>query len=259
MSLDAYKTLEDKKNNKITKAIDCTAKDVNHVFYCLNPKCNAHLTLCSINSNKTISYFANKDKTHPHIPNCEYANSHNAYLNIFDHTSFEPNSFLKAIIASMTTNNRHTNPKSKNQHNNLKTSSVPISTVRQLYNICLSNPLNSKIGSTEIEYLLCNEATNFLYKSFISGTKLLIGKYNGTNNDTIFIKYPSSWDDLDNKFLICLHIENKLLLKNIKNLIKDYKNNILIFADFHTSSNNGVNYKIVHASISNIKQIIPLK
>ena len=255
MSLEAYRSLEDKKNNITTKSSECTAIDINHVFYCLNPKCTAHLTLCAFENGKRTPYFACTNKNFPHIENYDYHSSNSSYLSKFNHKDFDPKDFLHNITinsSSKKSSNKSYSSSGFHQANNL----MDIHTIRQLYKICISNPLNDYIGNTKILNLLCNDATQYLYTKYIKGIKLMVCEFDYINYKTrcIVANYPIN----SLGFVVFVNFYSIDTFFHIERKFKDYKGKIIIYADF-SSKYIDSKQKYAWCHIHSINQIVPIK
>lgn len=257
MPAEAYKNQKDKSNHVPTRAIDCTADDLNHVFLCLDPNCNARLSLCAINSNKRLPYFSNRDPKFRHSESCEYCDSNPSYLFQFDHEMFNPEDFLGTIIFS-NQNKDKTNTSIDNNHRNGKENHElkQIRTVRQLYSLCLSNSLDDTIGNTKIINLLCNDATSFYYTKVINGIKLCVCRWHHYKRESksIFLNYPYNQHNNSRKFFIELSFDNFDLFQMMNNKLYGYDGKILVFGNFEMIG--GLQSKI---KISSLKQLIPIK
>lgn len=255
MSKQAYRSIEDKNNHIIVKAKDCVANDLENVFFCIDPYCNAHLSLCSINSNKRDAYFAAKDKNYPHRENCPYSNSGLLISKNFNFEDFSLSSFFSRIAIDLKSENNKNKPINHSKHNSSsnKNSLLTVKTLRQLYNICLELSFDEFIGDTTVLNLLCNDATSFYYTKFINGIKIIVINidYFWKKEEMLVAHYPP----IHPEWNLYIKFSSSKLFFEVKNKFDNYNGNVLLFGNFKTT--NSIN-KNVRCILTSIKQIIPI-
>lgn len=235
MSKYAYLSKIDKQ---IILAKNCTANDINKVFYCPDPNCNCEVKLVSYNSNKRKAHFRGNN----HSENCIFYHSNLNDINEFDVTNFSPSNLLDII----------TNAKNRTNDNNFKTDTDKvnnqsdkkyINTIKALYYLAINYPVSYEINGYKISDLVCYKNTAHIYTKFISGIKLVVCDfyYYNTDSNTIYFRY-------NNSIILKAVFDTSELFKKAQ---KDFyeKENVIIFANWDSS---GV-YST--ANISNYKQL----
>lgn len=246
---------EDKNVDDFVNAEDVLANEQNDVFYCPCADCRCIVKFRSINSNKRRSHFY-KPESSTHSEKCGIPYFKNESGNRYD---YDTNSLSLEKLLSGIENSRqaatkvHTSPNANdiNGANNGNSSEKfkPITTIRQLYKICVLNSPDTVIKENlRVKDIFAGRSTSFLYSKYISGIKLVecsFGNRYDNQKGILYFKYPFN----GNQIALTVTIEDRNLFYKIRNEIWDYKYPIIIFAKWDNSS----------CKITNNKQIIPLK
>lgn len=215
----------DKLKTTYVLADNCTANDINKIFYCPDPNCDCEVRLVSYNSNKRKAHFRGNN----HSKNCIFHHSNLIDINEFDVKNFSPTNLLDMI----------TKTKNKINNGNFKTDTDKlihpnkkyIKTIKALYYLAINYPISYEINGYKISNLVCYKNTVHIYTKYINGIKLVVCDYYRytTEDKTIYFKY-------NNKIVLKVIFDTKELFKKAQN---DFykKKNILIFANWESSSN----------------------
>ncbi|VWL85171.1 hypothetical protein OMES3154_00455 [Oceanivirga miroungae] len=157
MTKYAYRD-ENRKN--IIYANKATDEDRNNEFYCPNPNCNAKLYICSISGSKN-AYFRATKAHFKHIKNCYYGNSvANFDSSKFDEEKFNYEDAINNIL-----------------HNSYGEHSIkPPRTLRQIYSLCKSFPVDDIYADRKIGLLLLDDRSEYMYQNGFYGMRIIEAK-----------------------------------------------------------------------------------
>lgn len=248
MSFIAY--CEKEHINK-KRAEDVKPNEQNATFYCQNIRCNCEFSVSALNSNKVRPHFMKKENSH-HIEGCwnDINLKESGNKKVYDTSDFSPNGLLNII---KNTNDEKTSDIvkktffSKTDTIVSKKEILYIHTVRELFAVCLMNDNDDEINGIKIKEIFAGRKTSYLYAKYISGIKLVECSYHSYDNKSNKIKFRFPYNK--NNFIIDIHFYSTELFKEYKKKLYDYKQPIIIYAEW---KNN-------HAEISSGKQIVPLK
>lgn len=165
MSNYAYRDLERKIVLYSSQAIK---EDRNETFYCPNPKCEAKLYICAIEGSKS-AYFRATKPMYKHILNCPFGTSGSEFdKNKFDESEFVFNNAIDGLLAVTG------NPKEEKKidgHNIGEPKAHPLRTLKQIYSMCKSMPVNLKYGDKEIGEMLLDDRSEYRYPRGCFGKK----------------------------------------------------------------------------------------
>lgn len=169
MALYAYRDSE--RKDEIT-AKEAAKENITTRYYCPNPKCDAHLYVCSIEGNRTVHLKATK-KDYRHVPGCLFGNSGGAYSDPFDESSFNFKEMISGLIISVA---HQTDNKEPGEHGTGEPKARPPRTIRQVYDICKERAPKDMYGSEYVgKMLLCDQSAYFWPKG-IYGPLIIEGK-----------------------------------------------------------------------------------
>lgn len=247
MSFVAY---NEKEHIHEKRAEDVQPNEQNNIFYCQNPVCNCEFTISALNSNKVKAHFVKRPSSN-HISGCwnDIKLKESGYKKDYDTSDFSPNGLLNIIKNSKDekSNNitgKSTYPKITKTTNN---EILYIHTVRQLFAVCLMNNNNDEINGVKIKNIFAARKTSYLYTKYINGVKLVECLYHSYDNQTHKIKFKFPYNG--NAFMVDVHFGSEELYKEYKNKLYNYKQPILIYAEWNFN----------HAEVTCGKQIVPLK
>lgn len=236
-------------------AEDVLANEQDDVFYCPCSDCRCIVKFRSMNSNKRRNHFY-KPESSTHSEECgmPYFKNESGDKNDYDTASLSLENLLSSIEHSRQTVTKvHTTPKGNDINGTNKDNSSeelkPITTIRQLYKICVLNSPDTAIKENLcVKDIFAGRSTSFLYSKYISGIKLVECKYHYFKADiqTMFFEYP--YNSSADKIRIRVHFADKNLFWDTYHLLKGYQKSVIIFAMWDNSS----------CEITNKKQIIPL-
>ena len=238
MSFCARRRITDEKPVGIDKI---TAKELSYIFYCPNKLCTCKFTARSLNSNKKSAHFG-KIRTSEHIPGCWGDNEHiqGGRLSDYELKDFTMESFYlslgKKARATEDITPKKRKKKEEESDGGEPKSKLYIHTIRQLYTICIKNPLDEEINGIRIKDIFAGERTAFIYKKYISGLKLVECSYLGykTEKNLVFYKFPVG-SERGKGFVLRVHVPDAYY-KKIRHDSYYHTGKILIFANWNNSN-----------------------
>ena len=221
MSVFAF---EDLLRQKKVLAAKCT--DRNRRFYCPNPRCDAHLLLCTQDV-VSRTYFRATLKLHPHNLDCYYKNSSVKSVENFDEKTFKfddlmDNLFRPSMPQKCSTILSH----------NLKL--LPdneirqVKTIRQIYILCKGMDINDEFAGIKIWKMLLDNRSAKIYTKGVFGKRLVEAKFINFKKEskTIFVK-------LEDQFIFALNFTCETLFNEIlSNILKNKMLNLVIAGDW---------------------------
>lgn len=254
--------VHDSNGNKVTVQ-DVSAANKYDDFFCPTDGYNCIYHYRAYESNRKKAHFF-KLPSSTHSPNCtvQYGESIGGGISHFD----AQNSNIDDILSSVTTPSKN-NPKTKHstqiQHHS-KSDDTPkkIRTLRQLYNFCIQNDVNTMIGDKRIRDFFVGQKTAFLYTKYCSGIALVEARFHSyhdkkhMNDDNhLVFTYPFNIDpNAPYAFKVTVHIPDQTLYKSKRTELFDlyFKkhaiNPVLILAEWQNSN----------CQVTVSKQIFPL-
>lgn len=245
---------EDRNTDDFVNAEDVLANEQDDVFFCPCSDCRCIVKFRSMNSNKRRNHFY-KPETSTHSEECgmPYFKNESGDKNDYDTATLSLENLLSTIERSKQATTKmqvsqKTNDINKTSNINSLKELKPITTIRQLYKICVLNSPDTVLKENlRVKDIFAGRSTTFLYSRYISGIKLVECKfhYYKKETQTLFFKYPCTRDSIIELKVI---INNKTLFNEIVKQIYGYSKPIIICAKWNDSS----------CHISSKKQIVPL-
>lgn len=230
-------------------------------YFCECDKCNCKYKLRSENSNIVAPHFYRPDGQR-HSVNCwfpfvESIKSNSCKINF---NSFHADTFLATME---TAECREGKPTISHKRAGSMVQRINPVTLRQLYRICCLSDEKTVIGQCgdapiTVKELFVARKTEYFYRYFCEGIKLVEAKYRSysKDNSTITFKFPFSTDDQnDSNFEIHAQFPQKAVFYNTRNYLYGNKNPVLIYANF---TRNTSCKRIIDCKIINIHQIVAL-
>ncbi len=250
MAKYAYKDWQRKNVIHSNQAI---IEDRNKAFYCPNPKCNAKLYICAIDGSKSAYFRATKPE-YKHISNCPFGSSNSEFdENKFDESKFVFDNAIDNLLCL-------TAPSKKNEksagHNNGEPKLHPPRTIKQIYSMCKSMPVNSKYGDKEIGEMLLDDRSEYRYPKGCFGNRIIetIVKKRIYDDDKkqIYLAAPIR----SKKYTFILEFNDINTYQTIRSEIYNNGDKIIVVAGNWKSSNQ---YNSFIATVYGKKQIAIIK
>lgn len=254
----------DSKGNTVTVQ-DVSAANKYDDFFCPTDGCNCIYHYRAYESNRKKAHFF-KLPSSSHSPNCtvQYGENSGGGMDHFD----AQDSSVDDVLSSVTTPSKN-NPRKKirtpsHQHSKSDDTPKKIRTLRQLYNFCIQNDINTIIGNRQIRDFFVGQKTAFLYTKYCSGIALVEARFHSyhdknkqiaDDDNRLFFTYPFNVDkNAPYAFKVTVHIADEALYKAKRNELFDlyYKkhaiNPVLILSEWQHSN----------CQVTVSKQILPL-
>lgn len=230
MSNYAYWDSERKKRIYSYQAIK---EDRNIAFYCPNPNCNAKLYICAIDGSKS-AYFRATKSAYKHIKNCSYGNSSVEFdENKFDESKFIFDNAIDNLILATTTPKEAENASG---HSTGEPKAHPPRTLKQIYAMCKSIPVNSKYADKEIGEMLLDDRSEYRYPKGCFGKRIIEatvkGKIYDNEKKQIYLVAPMGSQKYS--FVLSFSDENKY--RAIRSEIYNNKDKLIVVAGEWKSS-----------------------
>ena len=230
MSNYAYRDIERKIVLYSSQAIK---EDRNETFYCPNPKCEAKLYICAIEGSKS-AYFRATKPMYKHILNCPFGTSSSEFdKNKFDESEFVFNNAIDGLL-SVTGNPKE--EKKIDGHSIGEPKAHPLRTLKQIYSMCKSMPVNLKYGDKEIGEMLLDDRSEYRYPRGCFGTKIIEaavkGKLYDNEKKEIYLVAPM----YSHKYSFILSFFDEITYKTIRSEIYNNRDKIIVVAGEWKSS-----------------------
>lgn len=228
-------------------------EDRNKEFYCPNPKCNAKLYICAIDGSKSAYFRATKSE-YKHITNCPFRSSNSEFdENKFDELKFV---FENAIDNLLCITESQKKKVSTGVHNNGEIKAHPPRTIKQIYSMCKSMPVNSKYGDKEIGEMLLDDRSEYRYPKGCFGNRVIEAKAKKKLYDDdkkqIYLSAPMS----SQKYTFIMEFNDLDTYKFIRSEIYNNRDKIFIVAGNWKTSNH---YNSFITTVYGKKQIAIIK
>ena len=164
MSFYAY---EDKERQNEVLAENVTENNKLDEYFCPTQNCTAKLFIRSISGDRAANFAAKTN--HPHSPSCRI-NLHNFKPTEYVEEQFDIENFIENLLRP---NEVNENENGGGGHGNGDGRERPISTVRQLYSMCVNKSINQFYNNIRISDLLIDSRTRHIYYLYIRGFHLV--------------------------------------------------------------------------------------
>lgn len=206
--------------------------------------------ICSVDGIKS-AYFSADLKGHGHVKGCDYAKPNSFNPNKYDESVFD----FGNLINNLMQDNQKTNSKTS-KTNNKKVGPVKqhsIRTIRQLYDMCKSKPVDSYYNNIQIKDMLIDDRSLSSYTKGIKGNKLveaiLKTKFYDKNLHVFYLSVG--------EYELILKIDdNDKLFKYIRNVFYNNRDKRIVIAGHWEKGNN---YNEFKTNIRTKKQILVLR
>lgn len=227
MSMYAF---EDVSRTRKVLARETTERDKGVRYYCPNPKCNARMFLKNYDGESKSVFAASGNPGH--IEHCPYG-AENTYNP--DKTKEEGFNADDAISDLM--NNTVTNKKEEVELKvdiaDLEEGTIP-HTIKQIYDMCKAYDCQDTFNGQVIGQILLDDRSSYMYPKGVFGYRIIEAKcreylYDDTN---IYLETP-----IDNvMYCLKLHFYDEELFKNIRDLLFNNRNHVIVIAGKWKSS-----------------------
>lgn len=214
-------------------------------YFCPTKNCAARMTIRNINGNNDRAAYFAANPTAPHSDFCRIGNYSNTTR--YDEQQFDFNNFMNDLMNPNNQNNRD----GHGNHGDGNGQTIPISTVRQLYLVCIQRSIHQFYNGVKISDLLIDRRTRHIYFNYIRGMHLVECKFwrYEENNNTYYAKY--GLDDNNNQYL-----KIKLVCQTEELFKKLYKR--IVRNSFVVAGNWEMRRDACEVNIVNCKQVYKL-
>lgn len=164
MSFYAY---EDEERQNEVWAENVTENNKLDEYFCPTRNCTAKLFIRSISGDRAANFAAKVNS--PHIPSCRI-NLHSFNPTEYVEEQFDIDNFIENLLRPNVPNE---NGNGGVEHGNGDGRERPISTVRQLYSMCVNKSINQFYNNIRISDLLIDSRTRHIYYLYIRGFHLV--------------------------------------------------------------------------------------
>lgn len=222
--------------------------DMDVRYYCPNPDCNAEMYLCQRNGANN-PYFRATKKEHGHVKDCPFKNSNND----FDPADYDEDAFrFDDAIGSLLANNAagQNNQGNAGNHGNGVPQAHPPRTLRQIYFMCKSIPIEENYGGKHIcEMILDDRSWTGNGEDFLGNKIIECNAESGYIYFDEFQEMRLSAPFLGKKITIILNVDDNTLYEKIKHEIYNNRTQTIVVAgyweqvDENTLKTNFINKK----------------
>lgn len=244
MAYYAYRD-EDRINEVLAEEVD----DDNKLdeYFCPTPHCTARMSIRSIGGEKAAHFATKKSTSHS-----DFCRLRTNQINPtqYDEEQFNIENFMNNLLQGQ--DYVGGGGENRNEEREGDGKIKPISTVRQLYSICIQKSINQYYNEVRIADLLVDTRTRHIYFIYIRGFHLVecqFWRYVGGNN----VYYARYWldDDNNNYLKIKLECQNNQIFDQVYNRV--FQRRFVVAGNWRTENHECV------VTISNRKQIYPLE
>lgn len=243
----------DEERKNIIYSTEAVKEDRDKVFFCPNQNCSAQLYICAVDGSRRAYFRATKAK-YRHTSNCPYGSSKVEFdENEFDQAQFTFDDAMDRICTETTARN---NANTQTEHNKGEVKKHPPRTLRQIYSMCKSYPIDYKYGDKEIGEMLFDDRSESIYQNNWTGNRIIEGVTKAWFYDhgpkQIYLEAPLG----SRKYSFDLNFSNYQTYRYIQNEIFNNQDKIIVVAGNWEKSDANGNYITV---ISSKKQISIIK
>lgn len=244
MSFYAYE--DEEKQNEVW-AENVTEDNKLDEYFCPACDCTARLFIRSITGDRLANFAAKRNA--PHIPSCRIN------LNSYNPTEYDEDQFnLENFINNLLRPEVENNGQGGGEHGEGDGRKKPISTVRQLYAMCVNKSINQFYRDIRISDLLVDSRTRHIYYLYIRGFRLVecyCQRFVKNENEQIF--FAKYWlnDDKTNSLELQLKFNDMKLFNKCYDKI--FQKNIVVAGNWERE-----NYRTV-VRITRSRQIYTIK
>lgn len=230
MAKYAYK---DPQRKDVIYSSQAIKEDRNTAFYCPNPECNAKLYICALDGSKS-AYFRAKKPEYKHIINCPFGSSNSEFdENKFDESKFVFDNAIDNLLCVTTPSKEK---EKSTGHNTGEPQLHPPRTIRQIYSMCKSMPVNSKYGDKEIEEMLLDDRSEYRYPKGCFGIRIIETivkkRIYDDNKKQIYLAAPMN----SQKYTFVLEFNDSNTYQTIRSEIYNNRDKIIVIAGNWKSS-----------------------
>ena len=222
----------DKERTNPLFASDATSADRNQLFYCPNPDCSAHMYICAMDGSRN-AYFGATKRQFPHIPMCPYSSN-----NVdFDHNRFAEDEFhFDIAIENLITPERGAQGRQDNQENHPEGEDRPHPphTLNQIYALCKSYDVHHMYADIEISEMILDNRSAYRYPHGCFGNRIIeaqaVKRFYDKTEMQVYLIAPISSNGRIKQYNFILQCHNKKIFFNIRDMIFNNSNNIILVA-----------------------------
>ena len=243
----------DKARTQKLYAKDASKEDKKTRFYCPNPKCDAHMYICSVDGSSS-AYFRAIYQQHQHIPNCPFHSSNDFNPDNHDEAAFNFENALKNLMLPSKPIEKKDTPA---PHNTGESKFKPLRTIRQIYDMCKSFICTDEYNYIPIGQMLVDDRSSYMYPKGVFGYRIIEGMairghFYNPNKLEIKIAAPIT----NSTYTFILKFREKSLFNTIRNNIYANRDKIVLVAGEWKPS--GI-FNVFCADIESKKQITIIK
>ena len=240
----------DEKRQNCVYANQASQFDKDKRFYCPNPDCDAYLYICSVDGLKN-AYFSADQKGHGHIEGCFYAKQNSFNPNKYDESVFDFENLINNLMQNNQENSSKTSKTSNKKSDTVKPCSIR--TIRQLYDICKSKPVDSYYNNIQIRNMLLDNRSISSYTKGIWKNKLV----EATLKPSFYDKNLHEFYLSVGEYKLILKLDgNDELFRYIRDTFFHNQDKLIVIAGYWEK---GDNYNEFKTNIKTKKQIMVLR
>ncbi|MED4072268.1 hypothetical protein [Priestia endophytica] len=229
-------------------ARDAQKQDKSSRFYCPNKKCNAHMSVRSLDGVSKAYFAANQSQSH--VKGCPYK-SRRFQPNLYDGNGFVFDDALLSLTMPSKSQSKSDIP---GEHGTGEVAPKPIRTIRQIYSMCKSYDCSDSYNGKIIGQMLLDERSAYMYSKGVFGWRLIELKYRYYSSDRkeIVLVCPQNGKE----YTFIMRFGNEKLFKEIRKIVYENRNHLIIVAGEWNSSGK---YNAFCTEIKSKKQLTIVK
>jgi hypothetical protein len=247
MAMYAYK---DVMRTKEFYAKDAIKQDVEIRYYCPNPNCDAHMYLCGVDG-LSATYFSANRKGFSHIKGCSFGSSNSFDSNSTDEGAFDFKTAFENMMLnpSLSTQKKKSPGTHKSGDSNLK----PLTTLRQIYDMCKSYACNQSYNNQKIGQMLLDDRSEYMYPKGVFGNRIIEAnlRFYCPKKQEIYLVAPSS-----KKYEFILKVSNEKLFYRLRDSLYNNRDKFIIVAGSWESSGK---FNVFQTELNSTRQIRIIK
>lgn len=243
----------DKNRRNIIYSNQVIKEDRNTAFFCPNPMCNAKLFICSIDGSEGAYFRATKPEFR-HIPNCPFENSGAKFNeNKLNESKFDYDNAIDNLLCPASVSSTAYD---LSNHGWGKSGNHPPRTLRQIYSICKSLPVEALYAGKEIGEMILDDRSEYRYPKGCFGNKIIeatAGKriYDSKKKEIYLVSPINS-----KKYSFVLSFLDESIYKTIRSEIYNNRDKVIVVVGRWESSGE---YNKFISKVHGKKQVVIIK
>lgn len=189
--------------------------------------CDAKLYICAVDGSKS-AYFRATKSNFKHIKNCPFGNSSTEFdSNDYDESQFVYEDAINNLLCSTKPLSQKNIPSA---HGTGEPGAHPLRTLRQIYSLCKSFPVENTYAGKEIGSMILDDRSEYRYPKGCFGNKIIeaivVGQIYDNDKKEVYLVSPIK----SKKYAFALSFSDEDNYKKIRSEIYNNRDKIIVIA-----------------------------